>query len=560
MPDETTNTNPADQAADPGGRWAAQRKHELRRLRRRYRRDRRFRMYGIIALLIAVAFLVVFLLDIVLEGYTAFYRYEIKATLNISPETVDNRREMVEDVDAMLVSSATLLDIQLHAQEYEFHLPVRYIEGAVQSPIEAVIQGVRRQAGEKLAELDGQLAQLENRNLEGRAAEVRQQIEQLQLARDKVISAVRQFIDPSRLALALKNNLEENPDLAGTVDEVWAPTTMHANRQLHNVHNELTHEQQALLQEVVFFHLGAFYPDTMRKKYNAPLYGEGEKQETWLLAAATVDQYLKGKHSQISEERIAEVERLKAQGRIRSLFNARFFADGNSRKPEAAGIWAAVVGSVYLLLIVLACAFPVGVLTAIYLEEYAPDNRFTQIIEVNINNLAAIPSILYGLLGLALFINLMGIERGASLAGGLTLALRTLPIIIITTRAALRAVPGSIRLAAQSVGATKWQTILHHLLPLSVPGILTGTIIGLAQAIGETAPLIIIGMVAFRSSPPESINAPSTALPAQIYRWFTNAQAGFGEKAAAGIMVLLFVLLSMNAVAIFLRARFEKKW
>jgi phosphate transport system permease protein len=382
----------------------------------------------------------------------------------------------------------------------------------------------------------------------------------METATTNVIAAVKQFIDQSRLALALKNNLDDNPDLAGTVDDVWAPTTMEANRQLHNVDNELTDEQRALLQDAVFFHLGTFYPDSMRKRYNAQLYGEGEKQETWLVAAATVDQYLKGKHSQISKEQIAEIEALREQGRIQSVFNAAFFTEGNSRKPEAAGIWAAVVGSVYLLLIVLACAFPVGVLTAIYLEEYAPDNRFTQIIEVNINNLAAIPSILYGLLGLAVFINLMGIERGAPLAGGLTLALRTLPIIIISTRAALRAVPGSIRLAAHSIGATRWQTILHHLLPLSVPGILTGTIIGLAQAIGETAPLIIIGMVAFRSSAPEGINAPSTALPAQIFRWFTNAQAGFGEKAAAGIMVLLVVLLSMNAMAIFLRAKFEKKW
>ena len=257
---------------------------------------------------------------------------------------------------------------------------------------------------------------------------------------------------------------------------------------------------------------------------------------------------------------VQEVLSLREAGRTRAVFNVGLFTNTNSRQPETAGLWNAIVGSVFLLLTVLLVAFPIGVLTAVYLEEFAPDNWFTRTIEVNINNLAAVPSILFGLLGLAVFINLTGWQRSAVLAGGLTLSLMSLPVIIIATRAALSAVPDSIRKGAQAMGATRWQTVIHHVLPLALPGILTGTIIALAQAIGETAPLLIIGMVGFIVAVPSGPLDPTTALPAQIYTWFADAQSGFSEKAAAGIIVLLVVLLSMNALAILLRAKFEKKW
>lgn len=257
---------------------------------------------------------------------------------------------------------------------------------------------------------------------------------------------------------------------------------------------------------------------------------------------------------------IERIDQLAATGRIELKFNDTFFARGDSKLPELAGIKAAAIGSLMVLAITLAVSFPIGVLSAVYLEEFAPDNKFTQTIEVNINNLAAVPSILFGLLGLAIFINFFHVPRSSVLVGGLTLSLRTLPILIIATRAALRAVPDSIRQGALSVGATPWQTVMHHVLPLSLPGILTGTIIGLAQAMGETAPLLIVGMVAFIPEAPAGITDPTTVLPAQIYTWSSESMRGFTEKTAAGIVVLLIVLLALNGTAILLRNKFERKW
>ncbi len=259
-------------------------------------------------------------------------------------------------------------------------------------------------------------------------------------------------------------------------------------------------------------------------------------------------------------ERIDLINELYASGQIRFTFNTGFLLNSDSTFPELAGMRVAIIGSVMVLLVVLAICFPIGVLTAIYLEEFAPDNWFTQIIEVNINNLAAIPSILFGLLGLAAFVNFFGMTRGAAMVGGLTLSLKVLPVVIISARAALRAVPDGIRLGAQAMGATRWQAVCHHVLPQSISGILTGAIIGLAQAMGETAPLIIVGMVAFITASPSGIDVPTTVMPAQIYLWFGNSQGGFEERAAAGILVMLAVLMSMNAFAIFLRAKTERRW
>ena len=223
----------------------------------------------------------------------------------------------------------------------------------------------------------------------------------------------------------------------------------------------------------------------------------GQTQTLWVLANAEVDQYVKGKPNRLKPQEAALVDELRAAGLIKKVFNTGFFSNGDSKLPEMAGILSAAVGSIYLLAITFVFSFPAGVMAAIYLEEFAPDNRLMHIVEVNINNLAAIPSILFGLLGLAIFINFMGLPRSSALVGGLTLALMTLPVIIIATRAAIRAIPDSIREGALALGATHWQVVWDHILPLSLPGILTGTIIGLARAIGETAPLLIIGMVAY---------------------------------------------------------------
>jgi phosphate transport system permease protein len=241
-------------------------------------------------------------------------------------------------------------------------------------------------------------------------------------------------------------------------------------------------------------------------------------------------------------------------------FNTTFFSSGDSREPELAGIWGAAKGSFYTLLITLLLSFPMGVAAAIYLEEFAPDNRFTAFIEVNINNLAAVPSIIFGLLGLAIFINFWGIPRSTPLVGGLVLTLMTLPTIIIAARASLKSVPPSIREAALGVGASKIQTVFHHVLPLALPGMLTGTIIGMAQALGETAPLLMIGMVAFIVDIPGAITDPSAVLPVQIYLWADSPERAFTEKTSAAIMVLLGFLVLMNAVAVYMRKKFEITW
>jgi phosphate transport system permease protein len=292
-----------------------------------------------------------------------------------------------------------------------------------------------------------------------------------------------------------------------------------------------------------------------RMEDNPELLGTTRKE--WVLADSAVDQYLKGHHTGLRDGQAAVVERLQADGRAELRFNSGFFTRGDSKMAELAGIASAAMGTLMTLLVTLAVAFPIGVMTAVYLEEFAPDNRLTQLIEININNLAAIPSILFGLLGLAIFINVFGVPRSSPLVGGLTLALMTLPVIIIATRTALRSVPDSIRHAAFGVGCSRWQVVRDHVLPLALPGIMTGSIIGLAQAMGETAPLIIVGMVAFI---PDVAASFSTVLPAQIFTWAGEPERAFVEKTSGGILVLLAVLISLNATAVVLRKTFERRW
>jgi len=262
----------------------------------------------------------------------------------------------------------------------------------------------------------------------------------------------------------------------------------------------------------------------------------------------------------VSDNQIVWLETLRRAGQIDEKFNTRFFSSGDSREPELAGIWGALVGTFWTMLVTFALAFPIGVLAAIYLEEFAPKRRLTDLIEVNINNLAAVPSIVFGLLGLSIFLGFFGVPRSAPLAGGIVLALMTLPTIIIASRAAIRAVPPSIRDAALGVGASKLQTSFHHVLPLAMPGILTGTIIGMAQALGETAPLIMIGMVAFIVDIPTGITDSASVLPVQVFRWSDFPERAFEARTAAAILVLLAFLVLMNAFAVFLRKRFERRW
>jgi len=294
----------------------------------------------------------------------------------------------------------------------------------------------------------------------------------------------------------------------------------------------------------------------------------GTTRAMWLLADDDVDVLIKG-HSprdvpesdrRLDDRQLGWLTALEQQGRVERQFNRYFFTNGDSRDPELAGIWGATVGSFFMLLVTLALSFPLGVATAIYLEEFAPRNRWTDLVEVNINNLAAVPSIVFGLLGLALFINAFGLPRSAPLVGGLVLSLMTLPVIIIASRAALTAVPPSIREAALGLGASKMQVVLHHVLPLAMPGMLTGTIIGMARALGESAPLLMIGMVAFIVDTPDSPLSPATALPVQVFLWADSPERAFVERTSAAIVVLLVFLLVMNAAAILLRKRFERRY
>lgn len=286
----------------------------------------------------------------------------------------------------------------------------------------------------------------------------------------------------------------------------------------------------------------------------------GTSENRWVLASGAVDQYLKGNRVRLSEDEMAVIDQLVEEGQVALRFNTTFFSRGDSKMPELAGIMSAVMGTVMTMIVTLAIAFPIGVMTAVYLEEFAPDNRLTQLIEININNLAAIPSILFGLLGLAIFINFFGVPRSSPLVGGMTLALMTLPVIIISTRTALRSVPESIRHAAFGVGCSRWQVVKDHVLPLAMPGIMTGSIIGLAQAMGETAPLIIVGMVAFIPDVTASFTQAATVMPAQVFTWSGEPDRAFVEKTAGGILVLLAVLISLNASAVLLRKKFERRW
>jgi phosphate transport system permease protein len=293
----------------------------------------------------------------------------------------------------------------------------------------------------------------------------------------------------------------------------------------------------------------------------------GKTERIWVSADDNIDMLVKGQFDPgvfEGDERLksqaAWIERLGTEERIKTSFNTAFFSKGDSREPESAGIWGAAMGSCFTLLVTLVLSLPIGMAAAVYLEEFAPRNRWTDLIEVNINNLAAVPSIVFGLLGLAVFINFLGLPRSSPLVGGLVLALMTLPVIIIAGRSALKSVPPSVREAALGVGASAMQTVFHHVLPLAMPGMMTGAIIGMARALGESAPLLMIGMVAFIVDVPKGIAEPATVLPVQIYLWADSPERAFIERTSGAILVLLVFLILMNGFAVYLRRRYERRW
>ncbi len=316
--------------------------------------------------------------------------------------------------------------------------------------------------------------------------------------------------------------------------------------------------------------LNAFMGFSADKRLKDMVIGDpsliGTTKTVWLPVDDTIDMLIKGKlgkEEELNERHLLDqawIKTLQDQNRIRSSFNREFFTNGDSREPEAAGIWGAVTGSALTLLITIGLSLPIGIAAAIYLEEFAPRNRWTDLIEVNINNLAAVPSIVFGLLGLAVFINFFGLPRSSPLVGGLVLTLMTLPVIIIAARSALKSVPPSVREAALGIGASPVQMVFDHVLPLAVPGIMTGAIIGTARALGESAPLLMIGMVAFIVDIPKTFTSAATVLPVQIYLWADSPERAFNERTSAAIMVLLAFLMIMNGFAVYVRRRYERRW
>ncbi len=413
-----------------------------RSLKKRYRKERRFRIYGMVAIFIALASLFILFADIISKGHTGF----IKTTITL---------DVTLDAEQMYLTDPTDADQRSMA---DFAAPII-------TALEEQIPGTQSAAQKR--ELKG---------LVGNYA-------------------------PNQISDRLRNN----PELLNTTQ---------------------TFEFQAHDQVSVYV-----------KHADNPRYSV-----------------------RLSEQQQAWVDQLMAEGVIDTSFNDTLFKRGDSRDPGSAGILGAIVGSLLTMFVTLIIAFPMGIAAAVYLEEFAPQNKLTDFIEVNINNLAAVPSIIFGLLGLAVFIGLFGMPRSIPVVGGLVLALMTLPTIIISSRAAIKSVPPSIREAAEGIGASKMQVVMHHVIPLAMPGMLTGSIIGMAQALGETAPLLLIGMVAFIVDVPDGFFDSATVLPVQIYLWASSSEQGFIELASAGIMVLLTFMISMNALAIWLRKRLERRW
>ena len=370
-------------------------------------------------------------------------------------------------------------------------------------------------------------------------------------------------------ATYIQLEIEYDPEVIGILDVndteefIFANWQNLAKKSLRDLFPEVTKRgEKRKLNNLVSEGAGFDFRDQLTQRPSL----WGTKETLWILADDDIDTYYKSWlddnpfSARLTSEQIKWIDQLHSKGLITLKFNAKFFERGDSREPEQAGIKGALIGSFFTLILTLLMSFPMGVTAAIYLEEFAPKNKWTDLIEVNINNLAAVPSIIFGLLGLAIFINFFGIPRSIPVLGAIVLALMTLPTIIITSRAAIKSVPPSIREAALGVGASKFQTTLHHVLPLSLPGMLTGAIIGMARALGETAPLLMIGMVAFIVDIPGGFTDPATVLPVQIFLWIDSPERAFVEKTSAAIIILLSFLMVMNFVAVYLRKRLERRW
>ncbi|MBA5779215.1 phosphate ABC transporter permease PstA [Stappia sp. F7233] len=583
-----------------------------RRLAKRYSAEARFKYYGLAAVLAAALFLVLLLSTIVSQGLPAFTHSYVSLPIDLSAEKVDPNDPGAADYNAIirdglkaeapfagdrrnrkvlysLVSSGANIILRNEVLDASDMLgtsqarPVPlsdfadlYVKGLITDTATTDGQGAASPVGTEgsvrilstssdfqaiLAEVKADLAARANalsRDIEAKGRSARSleasvaALEQRAASADaSARPAIERELESARSALASVNSQidslkGEAAGLTARANAVNEPETMTTNlpSYLVEINGGVVKVEKV---DATSIEGTAF----------VPLASEAEAGAGgWSIKRIDTPEA----ERKFSDQEIAYTDFLAEKGLIETSLNTIFFTSGASREPEMAGIWGAVVGSFYTMLVTLLLSFPVGVAAAIYLEEFAPKNRITHLIEVNINNLAAVPSIVFGLLGLAVFLNVFGLPRSAPVVGGMVLALMTLPTIIIAARAALKAVPPSIREAALGIGASRLQTVFHHVLPLAMPGIFTGTIIGMAQALGETAPLLMIGMVAFIVDIPGGPLDPATVLPVQIYMWADFPEPAFQQKTSAAIMVLLGFLIAMNAIAIVLRKRFERRW
>jgi phosphate transport system permease protein len=527
-----------------------------RRVRRRYAADRRLQAYGIIAIALAVGLLGILVISLVRTGLPAFVQTKVDLTVYVDPAHVDaedpakgNYRLLVREALAPFypadatdrqkteIGKILTSDTPYIVRDYVVDHPDSIgktitLPIAVSDPFDQLHKGVIPKEVEALTW--SQVVYFERLQNRGVVVE----------ADGRTSLKLDAFIDPTKV--------EAGPPISGDFAAI-ARDSLQA--YLPDVHDT-----------ALFAMLADNAPEAIEALVVADPSRIGKTVQVTVPVSAPFAKLAEGKEPMVLNPRFTEAQieafdAMAAKGLIHTPFNWELFFNADSRFPERAGLAGAITGSFFTLLVCLLLSFPIGIAAAVYLEEFAPKNRLTDLIEVNINNLAAVPSVVFGLLGLAVFLGFFGLPRSAPLVGGMVLSLMTLPTIIIATRAALKAVPPSIREAALGVGASKHQVIMHHVLPLAMPGILTGTIIGMAQALGETAPLLLIGMNAFIPSV-ESMGVlePATALPTQIFSWADSPERGFVSRTSAAILVLLGFLVIMNIAAVALRHMFERKW
>lgn len=571
----------------------AKRQKEAKLVKSRYGSDRRFQAYGIICIGIAMLALVTLLISIIGAGYSAFHRHTMKLDIDLAAAgvTVENAaqadiRVVVRDAIREMFPSATSRRDRRELGDLVSPSAYLNLRQALQDNPELAAQGQ--------ITIDAPMGATAELFLKGQATDVvdhavseplniaisdsDEGMKPVQItAAGRLLTEVRQG-SRNYLENAVRKQERQEARLADVLEGLEDEQSRQAiSQKLEQIRSNLADAKERLANINDRIVLDADMPSFLISagEYQIKLTeastagaegiitvagqkvlaGNSQIDEWSMTELATPENSRK-----VSDKTIMRVMALERLGMVSSEFNLAFFETADSRDPEVAGIWGSLKGSFFTMIITLVLSFPVAVAAAVYLEEFAPKNRVTDLIEVNINNLAAVPSIVFGLLGLAVFLNTFGLPRSAPLVGGMVLALMTLPTIIIASRAALKAVPPSIREGAVGVGASKMQAVFDHVLPLAMPGMLTGTIIGMAQALGETAPLLLIGMNAFIADAPAGFTSPAAVLPVQIYIWADAPERGFVEKTSAAIMVLLTFLVLMNGLAIFLRKKFERRW